>query len=324
MSSSSSSSSVWVIWSAIIADLGIAAAKFVAAAFTGSSAMLSEAIHSTVDTANSLLLLMGIRLSKRPPDETHPFGHGHEIYFWSLLVAVLIFGLGGGLSTYEGVEHLLHPPAKLEHLTATYAVLLVSGAFQLYSGVVAFREFRHSIRPGQSFWRAVSHSKDPATFTVLLEDAAAVAGIAIALLGTFVGQVTNNVYFDGIASVLIGVLLAVVAVWLVVECRGLLVGEATDPAAARDIQDRVQADPSVLAARPPLTLQMGPDEVVVALQVTFQRHLTVEQVEQTVDRLEANIRGAHPHVRRIFVEPQPLRVDAAGADVPGPYTPTAV
>ena len=321
MSSSSASSSTWVIWAAVIADLGIAAAKFVAAGLTGSSAMLSEAIHSTVDTANSLLLLMGLRLSRRPPDETHPFGHGHEIYFWSLLVAVLIFGLGGGLSVYEGIEHLLHPPAGLDHPVANYLVLGVSAAFQVFSGIAAYKEFRHARRPGHSFWQSISHSKDPAVFTVLLEDAAAIAGLAIAAAGILVGQWTHNVYVDGVASLLIGVLLAAVSVWLVVECRGLLVGEAADPAAVRDIQLRVQADPDVLAARPPLTLQLGPSEVMVALQVTFRRELTVEQVEASVDRIEAAIRSAHPHVRRIFVEPQPLRRDDAGAEVAGPYAP---
>ena len=296
--------STWVIWSAVAADLGIAAAKFVAAALTGSSAMLSEAIHSTVDTANSLLLLLGLRLSRRPADDAHPFGHGHEIYFWSLLVAVLIFGLGGGLSVYDGVERLLRP-RPLDSPVANYWVLGISGVFALYSYIVSFVAFRRTLEPGESMVNAVRASKDPTVFTVMLEDAAALAGLVLAFGGVWLGHHFGNVYCDGSASVAIGVLLAAVAAWLVYECRGLLVGEAADKSLVRDVRRLVSADPDVVAARPPLTLQLAPREVIVALQVAFRRDLTVEQLEAAVDRLESAIRGAHPHVTRIFVEAEP-------------------
>src|SRR5258706_5678288 len=215
------------LFAAIAANVTIAVCKFVVAAVSGSSAMLSEGIHSLVDTSDGLLLLRGIRLKRKPPDSTYPFGYGKEIYFWTLVVAVLIFAVGGGMSMYEGIIHLLHPH-PLRDPGWNYVVLSLAFLFESLSWIVAFREFR-AVIGAQTLWQAVHTSKDPTTFTILLEDTAAIGGLIVAFIGVFLGHQFNNPYIDGSASLIIGAILASVALLLAYESKGLLVGEGADP-----------------------------------------------------------------------------------------------
>jgi cation diffusion facilitator family transporter len=234
-------------WTVVLADLaggvGVAAVKFVAAFFTGSSAMQAEAIHSLVDTANGLVLLLGLYRSRRPPDEQHPFGHGLELYFWNFVVAVLIFGMGGGMSIYGGIRHLVYPHAgPTAHPGWNYLVLAGSAIFEAGGWWVAFRAFR-ATQNGQGFWQALHSSKDPTTFTVLLENSAALLGLLVAFLGILLGHLADNPYFDAAASIGVGLILAAVAVVMARECRSLLVGESIDPKELRAIRAMVQRGP---------------------------------------------------------------------------------
>ena len=303
-----------MIYGAIAADASVAVAKFVAAGLTGSSSMLSEGIHSTVDTANTCLLLLGQTRAARPPDQRHPFGHGREAYFWSLLVAIVIFGLGGGISTYEGVTHLMHP-GPLESATVSYWVLGISAVFGTGSMVIGMREFRRAMRPGESWWRAFRRSKDPTVFTVVFEDAAALLGILLAFLGVLGGHLLNNRYLDGGASLLIGLMMAAVASLLAWECRGLLVGESADPQMIERVRAIVAAEPDVRRADRLMTMQLGPHEVLLTLDVVFRDGITADELARAIDRLEGTIRGQHPDVRQIFIEAQNLKTTR---DVPTP------
>ena len=287
------------IFAAIGANLAIAATKFVAA-FSGSSAMLSEGIHSVVDTGNGLLLLLGIRLSRRPADPTHPFGYGKELYFWTLIVAIMIFAVGGGMSMYEGISHLRHPH-PLEDPIWNYVVLGLAVVFEGYSWSVAFREFRVGQR-GRRMWRAIHASKDPTTFTVLVEDSAALLGLLVAIVGISVSYTLEQPAVDGLASLAIGVILAAVAVLLAYESKGLLVGESADRQAVASICALAEADPAVARVQPPLTMHLGPHEVLLNLEVSFRRGLSAAAVVAAIDRLEAAIRSRHPDVTRIFIE----------------------
>lgn len=288
------------IFAALGANLAIAVSKFVAASFTGSSAMLSEGIHSVVDTGNQGLLLLGIRQSRKPADEAHPFGYGKELYFWTLIVAILIFAVGGGMSFYEGVAHLRHP-APITDPTWNYVVLGVAILFEGASWTVAMRQF-HAQRRGKGLWRAIHTSKDPTLFTVLLEDTAAIFGLIVALVGIYLGHRLGNPYFDGGASLVIGVILAAVAIILAVETKGLLIGEGADPLMQKAIRALAAADADVDEALPPLTMHFGPHEILLALNLRFRPELSANDVAAAVDRLEARIRAEHPDIRRIFVE----------------------
>ncbi|MBC7921039.1 MAG: cation transporter [Ferruginibacter sp.] len=293
------------IYGAIGANLAIAVSKFVAASITGSSAMISEGIHSFVDTGNGMLLLLGIRLSKRTADVKHPFGHGKELYFWSLIVAVLIFAVGSGMSFYEGITHLQHPN-PLEDPTWNYVVLSLAIVFETISFVIALREFAKVRDKRKSYWQGIQESKDPSVFAIILEDLAALLGLVIALLGVFLGHQLNNPYIDGAASILIGVLLGIVAVILVLKSKALLIGEGADPELLGNIRQLVEADPTVEAADMPMTMHFGPQEVMLALNVKFKANLAVGEVEMGIDRLEEIIRNRHPEVKRIFIEAQSL------------------
>ncbi|WP_013320784.1 cation diffusion facilitator family transporter [Gloeothece verrucosa] len=292
------------IFAAIGANLAIAITKFIAAWFTGSSAMLSEGIHSTVDTSNELLLLLGIRLSKRPPDANHPFGHGRELYFWTLIVAILIFAVGGGMSVYEGITHLIHPH-PIENPTWNYIVLVLAIFFEGFSWFVAFGEFAPSIGE-QSFFEAVRTSKDPTIFTILYEDTAALLGLIVALLGIILGQIFNNPYFDGIASIVIGIILAIVAVLLAYESRGLLIGEGADNHTVQHIRRLAIADSAVADVLRLLTLYFGPHEILLNLDIQFHRHLSAEDIAQAIDRIELSIRTQYPDIKYIFIEAQSI------------------
>lgn len=287
------------VYGAIAANVAIAVTKFVVAAVTGSSAMLSEGIHSAVDTFNGVLLLVGLRLSKRPASEEHPFGHGKELYFWSLIVAVLIFGLGGGMSVYEGVQHV-RQPAPLTDPFWNYIVLGAAAVFEGISFVVALREFMTAKR-GAPFWRAIRNSKDPANYTVLAEDGAALVGLALAALGIFLSHRLNMPQLDGVASILIGVLLAAVAILLVRESRGLLIGEGLRPETADRIRALAMAHAGVRETGKVLSMYLGPDEVLVTLDISFDDGTLARDAARTIDALEVEVRAQFPMIQRLFI-----------------------
>jgi cation diffusion facilitator family transporter len=293
-------SSKTAIYAAILANLVIAASKFAAAWFSGSSAMLSEGIHSLVDTGNSGLLLLGIRLSRRPPDDEHPFGHGKELYFWSLLVAVLIFAGGGGVSIYEGILHLIRPH-RLDDPTWSYIVLGIAAVSEGTSLRIAWRAFRTASGVAPSL-RAIRASKDPSTFTVLFEDVAALAGVVVAFLGIFASQWFDQPNLDALASIVIGLILMTVATVLVFETRRLLVGEGMSPADIASIRRAAEADPAVERVRRQLTTYFGPDTVLLNMDIQFRPDLPSGEVEDSVDRIERAIRKDHPEIKTIFIE----------------------
>ncbi|RZJ70603.1 cation diffusion facilitator family transporter [Flavobacterium sp.] len=288
------------IYGAFAANVAIAIVKFVAASVTGSSAMISEGIHSTVDSGNSLLLLLGMKRSQRPPDRGHPFGHGKEMYFWSLIVAILVFSLGGGMSIYEGITHIQHP-VELRDPFWNYIVLSTSIIFEGSSLFYAVREFNRS-RGKHGFWKEVSMSKDPALFAVIYEESAAIAGLLIALLGVFLGHYFGNPMFDAIASILIGLVLVFVAITMVKESKGLLVGESADSAIVTGIYELVNNEPSVATLYFPLTMHLAPNEVLLALDVEFRGEMTVDELFETISSLEERIKTEFPVVKKIYIE----------------------
>jgi cation diffusion facilitator family transporter len=291
------------VYGAIAANVAIAVTKFIAAAFTGSSSMLSEGIHSLVDTGNGGLLLVGMARSKRPPTRQHPFGHGKELYFWSLIVGVLIFGLGGGVSAYEGVLHVLHP-APLEDPKWNYVVLGLAALFEGTSFTVAWRQFKRE-RKGKPALAALQASKDPSTLTVLAEDSAALVGLAIAGIGIFLSHALDEPAIDGIASIAIGVLLAGVAVVLIRESRGLLVGEGISATTASRIRALAEAEPGVRDVGPILSMYIGPDEALVTLSLQVDPALPSGEVAHAVQRIESQIRALFPPIRRVYIEVAP-------------------
>ncbi len=288
------------IYGAIAANVAIAATKFVVAGITGSSAMLSEGIHSSVDSFNGVLLLVGIRLSQRPATPEHPFGHGKELYFWSLIVAVLIFGLGGGVSFYEGVQHIRHPE-PMRDPTWNYIVLAAAAVFESISFAIALRQFRRQAG-ATPFWEAVRRSKDPTTYTVLAEDAAALAGLAIAAVGIMLSHRLDRPEFDGAASVLIGLLLAGVATLLTRESRGLLIGEGIQPDTARTIRSIALAQPKVRDAGRVLSMYVGPDDALVTMDLAFDEGTSASEAAQTIAAVERQVRERFPMIKRLFIE----------------------
>lgn len=308
------------IYAAIVGNALIAVTKFVAAAVTGSSAMLSEGIHSLVDTGNGGLLLVGLRRSRREPDTLHPFGYGKEVYFWTLVVAMMIFAGGGGVSIYEGIKHIRHP-SELGDPTVAYLVLGLSALFEGWALSVAYKEFKAS-RGSVGTWRAIRRAKDPTSFAVLLEDSAAMAGIGVAALGIFLSHALQMPLLDGTASVLIGLILVSVAYVLARETRGLLVGEAAAPEVvecAREIATRDEAVESVVKI---LTMHMGPDEIVVAMDLRFYRKLQSHEIADAVNRIERAIKAEHPDVRYLFMEVESIARREADRDLSSPALPT--
>jgi cation diffusion facilitator family transporter len=307
----------FVVWSAIAANALIAVAKFAAAAVTGSSAMLSEGIHSVVDSANEALLLLGIRRSRRPPDAEHPFGYGMELYFWGLVVAIALFGLGGGMGFYEGVHHLLHPE-PLRSAWPNYAVLAIAGAAEGTSFTVALRNLRRTRRPDEGLLTAVRSSKDPSTFVVLLEDTAALAGLSVAAVGVFFSHALDAPWVDGVASIGIGAVLTAVALFLAHECRHLLVGEAAHPAVVEAVRRAMERHADVCEVRRVLTMQLAPDQVLVNAEVRFDRDLTAPDVAAAIRALERDIAAADASVRKVFIEAVDRAGPAEPQGAPGP------
>ncbi|MEL6930008.1 MAG: cation diffusion facilitator family transporter [Cyanobacteria bacterium J06600_6] len=288
------------IYAAMAANFAIAVTKFIAASITGSSAMLSEGIHSVVDTGNELLLLLGLRLSKKPADDSHPFGYGQELYFWTLIVALFIFAIGGGMSIYEGIEHVRHPE-PLTDPRWNYGVLAFAVIFEGYSWNVALQEFLTN-KGEESFWKAIRASKDPTIFTILFEDTAALIGLFVAFIGVFCGHLFGNVYLDGVASIVIGVILCGVALLLATESKDLLIGEGASPETVADIRKVVNDDPAVDKTIKVLTLHFGPEEILLNLEIKFVDEQETEELAIAIERLESSIRSQHPEIKDIFIE----------------------
>jgi cation diffusion facilitator family transporter len=291
-----------VVWGALAANTLITIAKFVAASVTGSSALLSEAVHSTADTGNELLLILGVRLSRKPADQVHPFGRGQEVYFWGLIVALVLFALGGGLSLYEGVQHI-RDPHPIENVAWNYFVLACAFLFEGASLVIAARTMRRTARrTRKSFIEATHSSKNPEHFVVLFEDTAALLGILVAAAGVFASQALNMPVLDGVASLVIGLILTVAAVVLAYECRSLLLGESAEPEKLAAIRQLVAQDAAVERVGMALTMYLGPEEILLNLQVEFKHDLLAADIEVSVRRIEARIREHHPDIARIFIE----------------------
>ncbi len=299
---SAASGSRFAIYAALAGNLAIAIAKFVAAALSGSSAMLSEGVHSLVDTVNELLLLYGLRRAARPADASHPFGYGRELYFWSFIVALLVFALGAGVSLYEGIAHVRNPEPATNH-TLNYVVLGLSILFEGGSWWVSLRAFR-ARKGAMGYVQAFRESKDPSLFTVLLEDSAALIGLCIALLGLLAAQWLQMPELDGVASIGIAAVLACSAFVLARETKGLLIGEP----AARPLSDALRriagADPDVRAVNGVLSVQLGPEQVVAALSAEFQDQRSTAQIEACIERIERAARAEYPELQSLFVKPQ--------------------
>jgi cation diffusion facilitator family transporter len=290
------------IYSALVANFIIAVTKFIAAGITGSSAMISEGIHSVVDTGNEILLLIGIGKSKKPADEKRPFGYGKELYFWAFIVSVLIFAVGGGISFYEGVTHLQHP-TEMKNPFWNYIVLGVAMVFDGISLIIASKEFNKQ-RGATPFWKAVRKSKDPTSFIVLFEDAADVLGLFVAFLGVFLGHQFNNPYFDGVASILIGAILTAISIVLAKESRSLLMGETLSRSTLEEIIALSHSRSTIIQAKTPLSMYLSPTEVILILPITFNETLNSSELHDTISKLKADIQKQFPIVKQIVVEPQ--------------------
>jgi cation diffusion facilitator family transporter len=293
------------VWAALAGNLAVAAAKFVAAALTGSAAMLSEAVHSLIDTLNELLLLYGMARSRRPADREHPLGYARELYFWSFVVALLIFALGAGVSAYQGIHRLL-VPQPIQRPLVIYIVLAASLLFEGISWIVGTRAFRQA-NPKRGWWQAFRQSKDPPAFIVVFEDSAAVLGILVAAAGTAAAIVTKDGRWDGIASLLIALILAGVAAFLAQESKDLLIGERADPPLSDAIMRIAGGVPGVCNANSIVTVHLAPNSVVATLSIDFFDYMRAPDIERAVVDLEQQIRSAHPEVTALFVKPQSVQ-----------------
>ena len=315
MTEDSGSESKIAIVAAIFGNIAIAVTKFAAAFITGSSAMTSEGIHSFVDTGNGALMLLGLRQSRKPPDAEHPFGYGKELYFWSLIVSFGIFAVGCGMSVYEGLTHLIHPEPVTNPFW-NYVVLGFAFVFEGISWFFGWRAFRVT-KGRRGILQAIHESKDPSTFLVFLEDSAALTGLVIAAVGIFFGRLLNNPYADGLASVLIGLLLGMISVFLARESKGLLIGEGVDDKTLKQIRKLVEADPDVEHVHHLLTMYFGPNEVLLTLEVKFRDELSATGVREAVARLHKTVRLEHPEINRIFFGSESLAHDEAQKEING-------
>ncbi|MEJ2344213.1 MAG: cation diffusion facilitator family transporter [Gammaproteobacteria bacterium] len=306
-----SASSKKVIIAALIGNTLIAVSKFIAAGFTGSSAMLSEGVHSLVDTGNQVLLLHGLRQARRPADDQFPFGHGKEVYFWSFVVAILIFAGGAGVSVYEGIRHML-APAPIEHVAWNYAVLGLAMLFEGGSWFFALTEFTRA-KGRWGYVEAVQRGKDPSLFLVVFEDSAAMLGLMVALGGILASNLLGWQRADGAASILIGVILGATAAWLAYETKGLLIGESANRRVVNGIRAIAARGDAVERVHEVLTMHMGPDFVLVNISVKFAADAAAEDIEASIDRMDAEIKQRFPTVKRVFVEAETRRKPPPGA-----------
>ncbi|HEY7321023.1 MAG TPA: cation diffusion facilitator family transporter [Candidatus Binatia bacterium] len=295
----------FVVIIALLANLAIAASKLIAALITGSSAMLAETAHTFADTGNQLTLLLGLRLAQRPPDPQHPFGYGKERYFWPFMASISMFIIGGSFSVFRGIERILSPH-ELQDIRLNYVVLGVSAIFDGTSFSLAFMSLRQQLLK-LGLWKAIRVTKDPILFSVFFEDSAGLLGLALAFIGLFLYQLTGIVIFDSLASVFIGLLLGAVALLLGYESRSLLLGEAASPETRQKIVDAVRRVPEVVDVAELLTMHMAPDDILVNMDLNLKGGLTTAHVEETIDRIEDEIRKTVPQARRIFIECETLR-----------------
>ena len=294
------------IYSALIADVLIATVKFIAGARTNSSSMISEGIHSLVDTTNQILLLYGLKRSARPPDKYRPFGYGKELYFWSFIVSILIFGLGGGLSIYQGILHI-RKAEPLINPTLNYIVLGFSFLFDGASFTIAIREFNKA-RGNMGFWKAVVNSKDPSSFLVLFEDGAAVFGLVIVFILMLINHAFNMPFLDGVASILVGLLLVFASFILARESRSLLMGEGIAPETQQKIKQLVERDPAVTKVGNILSTYESPDEIVLMLIVYFKTELDTEDITDAIERVRKGIKKEYKLVEFVIIQPQAMPV----------------
>jgi cation diffusion facilitator family transporter len=301
------------VYAAIAGNLIIAIIKFIAAAISGSSAMISEGIHSLVDTGNGVLVLHGMNSARQPADESHPFGYGKSLYFWTVIVAVIIFGIGGGMSLYEGISTIRHitPGEEMGDPAAAYVVLGISIVIEGISFGIAMKHFLKG-KGEMGAWEFINRSKDPSLYTVVLEDSAAMLGLVFAFVGIFFGHMLNNPYLDAFASIAIGLLLMSVAGILASRSKGLLLGEGVNQDELVDIRRRVESDPSVERAGDILTMYMGPHELLVNMGVCFVAGTTAEQMHEAIRRIEADLIGVYPETTRVYIEAESLPAYAAG------------
>ena len=292
---------------AIAGNLIIAVIKFIAAALTGSSAMISEGIHSLVDTGNGGLVMLGMNRAMQPADQTHPFGHGKSLYFWTHIVAISVFAIGGGMSLYEGIGHISHAMsgAGLGDPLVAYIVLGISFLVEGGSFTVAVKQFLQA-KGETGSWQFIRQSKDPSLYTVVLEDSAAMLGLVFAFLGIFLGHMFNNAYLDGAASIVIGLLLMSVAGILASRSMGLLLGEGVNPDELRDIRRRVESDPAVECAGDILTMYLGPNDLLVNMGLGFVPGTTTEQMYEAIRRIEVDLKCAYPETNRVYIEAESL------------------
>ena len=291
-----------VIYAALAGNALIAVTKFAAAMWTGSSAMLSEAIHSLVDTGNQGLLLHGIRQAAKPADEKHPFGYGMELYFWAFVVAIIIFGVGAGVALYEGIQKVIEPH-EMSDPYINYIVLGLAMVFEAAAWMIAFEEFRKT-KGSRGYFEAVRLSKDPSVFTVLFEDSAAMLGLMVAFISVALSQITGDAVWDGIGSIAIGLILAGTAGLLAYECKGLLIGETAHKEVLDGILSLVRTTKGVVSRNELLTMHLGPADVLVNLSIDFDDSLTSAEVEETISSLERKIKSQFPIVKRVFIEAQ--------------------
>ena len=294
------SGSKTVIFAALLGNALISITKFTAAAITGSSAMLSEGIHSLVDTGNQILLLHGLRQAQKPADMSFPFGHGKEIYFWSFIVAILIFALGGGISIYEGIQHVSHPKPITNPLI-NYIVLGLAIIFEGVAWFFAFKEFSR-VKGKWGYLEAIQRAKDPSIFVVLFEDTAAIFGLFVALAGVMLSEYTGILYFDGVASIIIGLILIGTAIWLAYETKGLLIGESANMYVVNGIKEIMQTNALVEHVNEVLTMHMGPDFVLANISVDFCDTTQVGELESVIDNLSKAVKEKYPQIKRIFIE----------------------
>lgn len=302
MSAAKRGESNLVIFAALAANLGIAVAKFIASAITGSSSMLTEGFHSVVDSLNQLLLLYGQHRGKRPPDTAHPFGYGRELYFWSFVVAILIFGVGAGVSVYEGWVHI-EEPEPLRDPLVNYVVLGVAFLLEGGSWFLAMRGFAKD-NQGRGWWQAVRRSKDPTGFIVLFEDSAALAGLIVAAVGVWASHAYADPRIDGIASILIGVILGVVAMLLAREAKGLLIGEGADPVIVARVEGIVSGYPDITAVNHVRTIHTAPQSIFVAISADFRDSLTLGEAETLIETIETELKAAEPMLSSIYIRPE--------------------
>lgn len=293
------------IYASITANLIIAAAKFTGAALSKSSAMIAEGVHSLVDASDGTLLLVGRHRSRRPADEMHPFGHGKELYFWTLIVAIIFFAIGGGMSVYEGIQHIVRPE-PLQSPWLNYVILGIAAVFDGWSLMIALRELQR-MAPGQSVWEVVKHGRDPSVYTVVLEDFGDLTGLLFAFLAVWLGHRFNAPWIDGMGSIAVGLVMAGIAVVLVMQSRALLVGERAHSSVLQAVEDATKGEGGIVRIEQPLSMQLGPNAVLLAVAIEFAPELSGEEVAQTIERLEEKVRQEQPEVKHMYVEAQSFR-----------------